>query len=483
MFSRKQLIILIMLLLAGLAMAAELLYIDYMVNYSSEPFRSFCNIDDSFNCDAVAASAYSHFLGVPVAFIGVAGNLTLLAFLFVGTRATHARARMKHIYTLIFWLYALGCAALALVSFLFVPALCIVCMSFWGVSVATFVYLAVLSRGAWRRPVVLARETLTAVLHHKAATLGALGLFLFANAYAGYHFSYCGCHKKGEQALACEGFDPKGFSSYLGRSSAKIDVVVYTDFQCPWCKRAHYAVVDMVKKYEKQIRFVRKDLPLDMSCNPMLSQPFHDFACKAAFFAKCAGLQGKYWEYHDELYRNQELLSDKLFLDVAKMLSLDLDALRACAASDEVRRAVQADIAEAVRYGVEGTPTFRIFGELHGGMINESILEDYVSSYPALKPEVLRRILAGKARSEVQLVDVQDAARFAEGHLEGAVNIPLARLRDPSSTEALKPHAPTLLYDHDGRAVNEAFELLKARGFSSLHTLFGGYLGLKDARP
>ena len=82
MFSKKQTIIIFVFLLLGLLVAAKLYHIDYMVNYSGEPYKSFCNVNERFNCDAVASSPYSSFLEVPIAFIGTVAHFFLILFLF-----------------------------------------------------------------------------------------------------------------------------------------------------------------------------------------------------------------------------------------------------------------------------------------------------------------------------------------------------------------------------------------------------------------
>jgi protein-disulfide isomerase/uncharacterized membrane protein/rhodanese-related sulfurtransferase len=473
MFSRKQTAVLLVLLGVGFLIALKLFHIDYMVNYSGTPYKSFCNINSTFNCDAVASSPYSSVLGIPVAFIGMVANLFLMAFLWIGPRLEHIRERMKQLYLGVFSLYTLGCIALATVSFLFVPALCFVCMAYWAVSIGTFGYIFAISDYSRLKPKVVLKSIWDGVSHHKVVVAGLLAIFLSANAFTGYELSRLGCDKKGTAVLECEHFDPATHTAFLGREGGKLDVVIYTDFQCPWCKHANLAIMEMIKKYEKQIRFIRKDFPLDIACNPLVKRPFHPMACKAAFFAKCAGEQGKYWEYHDELYKNQEILSDEIFENIGKMLSLNVEQLKTCAASERVRASVAKEIDEALSYKVRGTPSFRIFGELLTGMINEQVLDDYLATYPTLKPDVLKRMIT--SGGFVQIVDIRAPKTFNAGHIEGALNLTADALKTQSVDGILKADQPTVLYDQDGLTVDQAFEVLKSRGFSMPRTLLGGY--------
>lgn len=477
MFTKKQTIIVFILLLLGLLVAAKLYHIDLMVNYSGEPYKSFCNVNETFNCDAVAASPYSRLFGIPVAFIGVISNLFLIIFLWVGRRLKHLKEHLIKFYLLSFFIYLLGCIIFALISFLLMSSHCFVCMIFWGIILCSFCYLLTISNGVWKNPKALILNVCQGLWRHKGMVCLMAVVYIGINVNEGLRLSYAGCPKKGHNPLQCEHFEVGTQTAFLGRDSAKIDVIVYTDFECPWCRRAHYALMDMIKKYEKQVRFIRKEFPLDIECNSLLRQPFHDVACKAAFYAKCAGQQGKYWEYHDELYRNQEILSEEVFLNIGKMLSLDTGKLKECAAGDPVRKIIQKEIEEASSYHINGTPTFRIFGELFVGMINEQILNDYLTFYPAIRPEVLKRIFLGGYNKYIQIIDIRESSEFNNGHIDGAMNIPLSILSSaayPSITNVLNSKIPTLVYDHDGTRVTQGFDILRNE-VMDIHTLLGGY--------
>jgi len=140
----------------------------------------------------------------------------------------------------------------------------------------------------------------------------------------------------------------------IGPNNAKVTIVEFSDFQCPYCQRFRDDTFDaLFEKYGDDIRFVYRDFPLSS---------LHPQAQKAAEAAECANDQGKFWEMHDLLYENQALLAEDLYLDLAEELKLDTEQFADCLDSDKYADEVTADQQDGASYGVSGTPTFFING-------------------------------------------------------------------------------------------------------------------------
>lgn len=139
-----------------------------------------------------------------------------------------------------------------------------------------------------------------------------------------------------------------------GPEDAPIVVVEFSDYQCPYCKRAEVTVDQVLAEYGDKIRLVFRDYPL----------AFHDRAVPAAVAARCAGKQDKYWEYHGNLTKINGNLSDEDLRKRAQDLQLDMEAFTACYDSNEFEPVVQASMQEASALGVTGTPTFFINGRM-----------------------------------------------------------------------------------------------------------------------
>lgn len=138
-----------------------------------------------------------------------------------------------------------------------------------------------------------------------------------------------------------------------GEVGAPVTVVVYSDFECPFCKRGAARVAELSAKYGRDVRIAFKHFPL----------PFHARAPRAAAAAVAAQNQGKFWEMHDRLFAQGAALDDAALLEHARALGLD-EARFARDLEDPATQArVDADIAEGKKLGVQGTPTFFVSGE------------------------------------------------------------------------------------------------------------------------
>lgn len=139
-----------------------------------------------------------------------------------------------------------------------------------------------------------------------------------------------------------------------GPENAPITLVEFADFQCPFCRRSHPTVEQLLEEYKDKVRYVFRDYPLS----------FHQRAFPASEAARCAGDQGKYWEYYDSLMEVSGDLSDADLKKRATDLGLDLAAFTACLESDRHEAAIRAGLEDGSAAGVSGTPSFFINGRM-----------------------------------------------------------------------------------------------------------------------
>lgn len=143
-----------------------------------------------------------------------------------------------------------------------------------------------------------------------------------------------------------------------GASDAPVKIVKFEDFECPFCKTVQPTLAKLLEKYDGKVRLVHKDLPLEA---------IHPQATLAAEAARCAGDQGKFWQYHDTLYSKVPKLGSADLKAYAKDLGLDTVSFDRCLEIGKHKGAVQKDLAEGANLGLTGTPSFFINGrELSG---------------------------------------------------------------------------------------------------------------------
>jgi protein-disulfide isomerase len=150
--------------------------------------------------------------------------------------------------------------------------------------------------------------------------------------------------------------DTAGRASRGGGADAPVTIVAFSDYECPYCKRAESTVSQVMSTYGKDVRYVLRDFPL----------PFHANAHGAAQAARCAGDQEKFWEYHDKMFQASDLQTTAL-QQVATDLGLDRTKFDECLSSGKYKAQVDADIEAGSEVGVNGTPAFFINGRMLSG--------------------------------------------------------------------------------------------------------------------
>jgi protein-disulfide isomerase len=148
-----------------------------------------------------------------------------------------------------------------------------------------------------------------------------------------------------------------GFPS-RGPASAPVTIVEFSDFHCPFCRAAQPTLQQVLARYPDQVRLVYRHFPLDS---------IHPEARRAAEASWCAARQDKFWRFHDGLYANGADASTATLDRVAREAGLDTAAFDACLAGGDARAAVQRDVDEGLRFGVDGTPGFFINGRMLSG--------------------------------------------------------------------------------------------------------------------
>jgi protein-disulfide isomerase len=151
----------------------------------------------------------------------------------------------------------------------------------------------------------------------------------------------------------------------LGPAGAPVTIVEYLDYQCPFCHRAQVAVDEVLSRYPGQVRFVHRDF--------LLGKPR---SLPAARAARCAGEQGKFWEYHRNLLIGSGDMSDEDLRNRAAGMGLDAGRFSACVAADRFDADIRASTESGNSLGIDATPTFFINGRrLVGAMQPDQFAE------------------------------------------------------------------------------------------------------------
>lgn len=144
-----------------------------------------------------------------------------------------------------------------------------------------------------------------------------------------------------------------------GPKTAKVTIVEFSDFQCPYCSRGKKVMEEVVAKYGDKVRLVFRDFPLD----------FHDKAQKAAEAGQCANDQGKFWAMHDWMFDNQQTLDIPALKGAAKTMGMDSAAFDSCLDSGKHAALIKKNTKDGQEAGVRGTPAFFVNGVFLSGAL------------------------------------------------------------------------------------------------------------------
>ena len=169
--------------------------------------------------------------------------------------------------------------------------------------------------------------------------------------------------------------ETEGYPTW-GNANAPVTLVEFSDFQCPFCSKALPTLKQIKEAYgPDKVKIVFRDLPL----------PSHGRAKPAAMAAHCANDQGKFWEFHDRLFENQDALSDEDLKNHAEALELDTEAFASCMETNKHEALVEKSRRDAEAMGISATPSFLVNGHLIKGAQDFSRFKEKIDQ--ALSPK------------------------------------------------------------------------------------------------
>jgi len=156
-----------------------------------------------------------------------------------------------------------------------------------------------------------------------------------------------------------------------GSPKAPVMIVEFSEFQCPYCQSVQPTLAGLLAKYKGQVGVSFRDFPL---------RQIHPQAQAAAEAARCAGDQGKFWEYHDLLFAASGKLDSASLVQYAKNAAINESAFKTCLDSGKFRAAIEQDVQEGRRLGVTGTPAFFINGIFTSGAKSAAAFEKIIDA-------------------------------------------------------------------------------------------------------
>ena len=325
-------------------------------------------MNEQFNCETVAVSPYAVFAGLPVALWGIVG------YLFMGGLCLWGLLRRKQPpdtwpFGFLFWLSFFSVfvsGVLFVISHREIHSLCLLCMATYIINCLLFGLAILELRRLKSGPFGMLGLDTRAVSGRRLAASLYLASFvaLLGVAWVTIPAYWKANVTTGPGGLlvgkTAEGFD------WIGARRPVLEIVEFSDYQCPYCSRGHHEVRLLVSRHPDQIRLVHRNYPLKR----------HRFSFTYAVMAHCAGGQERFWEANDYLYANGQRKNPVTPEELAEAIGLDAQALHACMASGDAKSAVLKDIAAGHDLKLRGTPTYVIGDQTYPGSIPEKVIAD-----------------------------------------------------------------------------------------------------------
>jgi protein-disulfide isomerase len=372
-------------LAAGIAIALTQLYVHGKLVATHGAYTSFCNVNSAINCDAVLMSAYGTLLGLPVSVWGLVSYLLLGALLYrrgtsVGTERTQASLLLLGLalWNLCFAIYMAGLAIFAIHAF------CLLCAG-------TYLVVSIIAVLAWRLASADVGASGQRLMTSSRMLTGGAAIAAGLAGIAAVQFVNRPINGVGLTPADVQARDPEFYEWYTklpltkeqlpeathskGPADAALTIVEFSDFECPACGMAFRDLHDFVAQHPDLVRLVFHHFPLDSDCNPHVPMRMHKSACLAAIAAECAARAGKFWEYHDLLFRAQDRLGRDDLVAKAVGLGIPQETFVACLADPAARTRVVSDTDAGARLGTKSTPTLVINGRVMEGAIDRNRYE------------------------------------------------------------------------------------------------------------
>ncbi len=161
-----------------------------------------------------------------------------------------------------------------------------------------------------------------------------------------------------------------GDSPFTGGANAKVTIIEFTDFQCPFCSKGSQIMQELKNKYGKKIKIVFKNFPL----------PFHTQAKKASIASLCAHKQNKkyFWKMYYGFFGDQSIINPQGIEKLAKKVGVEMNAFKECLEDDKIAQVIEKDIEQGKKVGVNSTPTFFVNGQMINGAQDIEVFSEII---------------------------------------------------------------------------------------------------------
>ena len=359
----------------GFITTIKLAVIYYNANFLENAPSSFCSINEFIDCDSVAKTVDSQFLGIPLALWGMFLYLFIGLMMFVKKLANVKLLKFLEVFKNPYcYIAALGIISFTIsmillcISLFQIKKLCILCAFTYVLNLSIGLLAIDYKKGAFINIFKTSFDDFVSALKVKKYLIAFISVMLVACAFLTYTTVSYVLAPQVKSIKSVRKYiklnDDKKVNPYavegniLGDANGQVKLHVYSDFRCPICCVYNIIIHKVISELDN-VLVVHHNYPLDQECNRYLQRPFHQASCILSRYAEAAAMQGNYWGVASEFYIKQPMTDYDVWM-IAMRHGLNIDKLKADVMAPLSGERVLRDIDEAVARGVHGTPAIRI---------------------------------------------------------------------------------------------------------------------------
>lgn len=361
-------ILIILLSLAGLALATELCIVYYNANFAIDAPPSICAISETMDCDGVAKTIYSQFLGIPLSLWGVFLYLFFLFMLFVKNISNIKflgflkvfKNPLAYIFCISLFSFIIS-MCLGYISVIKINSICIFCFMTYIIDL-----LIALVAKDWKQNILFEIRTsindFIEAIKIKKYALSFFFVVLIGCSILTYttmtNILTPQIAKRNEMVKYINEYKDIVDGRTMGNPNAELVIDEFIDFNCGGCFMANLYLHRIMKEFDN-VKVTQHVLPLEKSCNHNMQIEGHKNSCIKAKYALAAAKQNKYWQMSDLLFAESPE-TEKEIIEEARLLDFDIKKLKEDAHSKEVEQEIKDSIKLADSKQINGTPTIYI---------------------------------------------------------------------------------------------------------------------------
>ena len=374
----KKKIFIAIVAIIGFLTTIKLAMIYYNANFNPYALSSFCSVNEFIDCDGIAKTTESQFLGVPLAYWGMFLYLFMLFMLVVNKLKNFRFLKFLEVFkNPLDYIASLGLISFVIsmillcLSLFEIKKLCILCAFTYILNLIIAIEATDFKDGGFVKSIKQSFIDFIDAVKVKKYLAAFIVVILVAGGFLTYTTISSKFAPQMKRAKEFKEFMVKKNKyavkgNLLGKEDAKVIVYVYSDYQCPICF-SHNIMMHKLAKEMKSVKIIHKNLPLDTECNVYLKGQMHVGACIDARYSIAAEKQGKFWEMNDILFEKKPQTEEDI-LKLVENKDFDVEKLKEDANSLETYQELSDQIDYAAKRGINGTPTTMINNEASLGI-------------------------------------------------------------------------------------------------------------------